>query len=137
MLFRSDDPNSVLAFVISYYGNYDLFYLDPHPQFQPFLRPDEMIIGLRTDMDWPKELECYNYCHGRQFAVYQDGPSGSAVSMRITRATTCAVGLTDTIVFRKPQVFGIWGNVGWINSINFWLAAGRRRITFRWVRDYY
>jgi hypothetical protein len=99
-----DDPNRILTFTLDYYivnddSNYDLFYLDPHPQRLPELRPDEMIVGLRTDMDWPKELEAYNYCHGRQVAVYQDGPSGVATYMRITKPGGCAVGLTDTIVF--------------------------------------
>jgi len=135
-----DDPNSVLEVILHYtiphdYENYDLFYLDPHPQRLPELRPDEMIIGLRTDMEWPKELEAYNYCHGRQYAVYQDGPSGVAIEMRITKPGGCGMGLTDTIVFRKPKFLGIWTSVGWINSSNFWAAAGGHRITFRWFAD--
>lgn len=98
----------------------------------PELGPNEMIVGLRIDTDWAKEIEGYNFCYGRQSAVFQGQPSGVPTEMLI-RKPGCGSGYVDTIHFRRPGFLGIWGAVAYPNPDNFWAAAGGYRLTFRWL----
>jgi len=100
----------------------------------PALSPDEMIVGLRIETDWAKEIEGVNFCYGRQIAVFQDQPSAVPTEMMI-RKPGCGPGYVYTINFRRPGFLGIWGTVGYPNTDNFWAAAGGYKLTFKWVAD--
>jgi hypothetical protein len=41
----------------------------------------------------------------------------------------------DTIVFRKPKLFGIWWDVCRFPNDQFWRVFGGKVATFTWFRD--
>lgn len=98
----------------------------------PFgLGSSDMLVGLASKVDWAKEIVSWNLCRGQLASVFQAQASGSPNFMQLERGCDGA----DTILFRMPSFFGIWGTVGNFDFQLFWTVFGGKRLTFTWIAD--
>jgi len=99
----------------------------------PFgLGPSDMLVGLASKVDWAKEIVSWNLCRGRLASVFQAQASGSPNFMQLERGCNGA----DTILFNKPEYFGVWDTIANFDFQLFWTVFGGKRLTFTWVTDY-
>jgi hypothetical protein len=97
------------------------------------LSPDDMHVGLATHrtVTWAKEIYAWQPCRGRLAAVTVPANSRSATYMFLKRGCNGP----DTIVFTKPQWWGIWADVGHYRISRFWKQFGGKRLTFTWMTE--
>jgi len=91
----------------------------------------QMQVGLASAVNWAKEIYAWNLCRGQLATLHQPGPSAIPIFMTLTRGCDG----DDTIVFRKPQFAGIWGDVANFDFTLFWTVFDGQRLTFTWVAD--
>ena len=103
--------------------------VEPGAQFG--VGPGQMLVGLATTVNWAKEIYAWNLCRGKLASVHQSGPNTTPTFMLLTRGCDGA----DTIIFTKPQTFGVWADVGNFDFTLFWTVFGGRRLTFTWITD--
>lgn len=96
---------------------------------------DRMIVSLASRTRWPKAIEAWNFCVGRQAEVFQPGPSDVPNEMQIVDG--CGPGRTDTLNFNKPGFMGVWHTVLRPNESDFWAMLRGRRADFVWLKDPY
>jgi hypothetical protein len=85
-------------------------------------------------VSWKKELVGWNIFRGRRQAITVEGFNSSIKYMTINR-TNCLYS-SDTLVFRKAQIFGLMFdkyNLG--NGDNFWRIFGGKELIFNWRYD--
>ena len=110
-------------------GDTLLLRVDPGAAFG--VSAGQMQVGLISAVSWAKEIYAYNFCSGRlPGGLSQSGP-GSTSFMMLTRGC----GGAQTIVFRKPQLGGVWADVGFLDPNLFWTVFDGRRLTFTWLTD--
>jgi hypothetical protein len=100
----------------------------------PPVPKNQVLVGLANKTDWPKEIWADNLCSGRIASVYHEQRNPTFRRMLLD-APDCYDG-ADTIVFRKPGLFGIWHEVSHFEPNDFWKAFGGTRCDFAWVKDY-
>jgi hypothetical protein len=100
----------------------------------PPVPKNQVLVGLANGTSWPKEIWADNLCSGRVSSVYQETTNPSYRRILID-SPDCYDG-ADTIVFRKPGLFGIWHEVSHFEPNDFWRAFGGTRCDFHWVKDY-
>jgi hypothetical protein len=95
--------------------------------------PDQMLVGLATEVDWAKEIAAWSLCQRRALStVHQERKTSTPDWMVITKGCR----LTDTVVFRKPGwFFGVWVDVAHFAPEQFWNALGGKAVLFTWVGD--
>jgi hypothetical protein len=91
----------------------------------------DMLVGLASEVNWAKEIVSWNLCRGQLASVFQAQASGSPNFMQLGRGCDGA----DTILFRKPGFFGVWGTAANLDFQLFWTVFGGKRLTFTWVAD--
>jgi hypothetical protein len=93
---------------------------------------NETMIGFANATIWDKEIWAHNSCPSRKVAsLVQPGGSKNLVYMRLTRSN-CDSG-ADQIVFSKPQFWGTWWDVGFINLDWIWDFFAGTRAEFTWM----
>lgn len=107
----------------------DLLRLIVEPGAAFGLGPNEMLVGLASEVDWAKEIWAWNLCRGRIASVQQNGRNDVASYMLLNNGCNGA----HTIVFSKPQFFGVWADVNHLDLSLFWTLFGGKRLTFTWV----
>jgi hypothetical protein len=100
----------------------------------PPIPKNQVLVGLANGTSWPKEIWADNLCSGRVSSVYHETTNASYRRM-LLGSPDCYNG-ADTIVFRKPGLFGIWHEVSHFEPNDFWRAFGGTRCDFHWVKDY-
>jgi len=95
---------------------------------------NQVLLGLANGTSWPKEVWADNLCSGRVASVYQETTNPNFRRMLLD-APDCYDGV-DTVVFRKPGLFGIWHEVCHFEPNDFWRAFGGTRCDFVWVKDF-
>ncbi len=90
-----------------------------------------MLVGLATEVDWAKEIYAWNFCLGKIASVHQNQRNPTPSYMMLQKGC----GGTDTIVFTKPQFWGVWADVGGFDYHLFWPLFGGKRLTFTWLLD--
>jgi hypothetical protein len=110
-------------------GDFLKLVLEPGAAFS--LDADQMLVGLASDVGWAKKVYAYNFCLGELSSVFQAGPNPVPNFMLLMKGC----GGADTIVFAKPQAFGIWADVSNLEPSQFWSVLGGKRLTFTWVGD--
>lgn len=101
--------------------------------FDPPVPRNQVLVGLANATEWAKEIWAENLCSGRTGSVYQEGPNGTPRRMLLTMPA-CREG-ADTIVFRKPGLWGTWHDVGHFPPELFWQAFGGTVADFTWTFD--
>jgi hypothetical protein len=101
--------------------------------FNPPVPKNQALVGLANNREWAKEIWADNLCSGRIGSVFQGGTNSTPRRMLLDRPD-CTEG-ADTIVFRKPGVFGIWYDVGHFPPEIFWQAFGGTWADYTWVLD--
>jgi hypothetical protein len=100
----------------------------------PPVPKNQVLVGLANATEWPKEIWADNLCSGRIGSVYHEQVNPTYRRMLLD-APDCYNG-ADTIVFRKPGLFGVWHDVSHFQPTDFWRAFGGTRCDFYWVKDY-
>jgi hypothetical protein len=95
---------------------------------------NQVLLGLANGTSWPKEIWADNLCSGRVASVYQE-TTNPIFRRMLLDAPDCYAGV-DTVVFRKPGLFGIWHEVCHFEPNDFWRAFGGTRCDFVWVKDF-
>jgi hypothetical protein len=95
------------------------------------LANDEMLVGLSTKVNWPKEIVAWSFCQGKVASVYQGIKDSHAAYMLLKKGCHGA----DTIVFSKPQFLGGWTDVAHFETRLFWEVFRGKRVTFTWLTD--
>ena len=114
-----------------YYGPVGALLLRVEPGAPFGIGPSQMQVGLASEVQWAKEIFAWNLCEGKLASVQQNGPNSTPRFMLLTNECHGA----DTIVFAKPQLGGVWGDVANFEVTLFWTVFGGRRLTFTWKLD--
>ncbi len=125
---------AIILFVNNIWGKTfsgDLLKLQVDPGAPFGIASDEMQVGLATQVSWAKEIYAWNASRGKLASVKQNGPNLTPSFMLLKQGCDGA----QTIVFTKPQRFGVWADVANFDPALFWTVFGGRRLTFTWLTD--
>lgn len=92
---------------------------------------DEMVVGLASRVRWAKEIYAWNLCRGKLASVHQSGPNTTPTYMLLRQECYGA----HTIVFTKPQFWGVWADVANFDYRRFWDVFGGCKLTFTWLTE--
>lgn len=113
--------------------NWAMLALSDGASASPPVPKNQVLVGLASGTSWAKEIWVQNYCSGRIGSVFQSGTN--AIPNRIMLDSPACFSGADTIVFRKPGFLGIWHDVGYFGTTEFWPAFGGTVADFTWIID--
>lgn len=135
------DPTKyvVALYIDSTFGTKDAVRMEVTTKSPTPLGPDglpyprdviSVTLALGRNVSWAKELVAWNSAFGRVAAV--TATRGSTPQTMILRR---GPGGTDTLVFRKPGIFGIWYDANHFETSQFWTVFGGTDVLFTWIKE--
>jgi hypothetical protein len=113
-------------------GDFLTLRVDPAGSFG--VRPDQMLVGLASEVGRAVEIEAWNVVRGRLSSVSQSDVNSVPNWMLLMPGCDG----THTLVFRRVSpgpIFGVgllWGQISHFDHRGFWSLFGGRRLTFTW-----
>lgn len=100
---------------------------DPRDPTEERMTNDQILVGLRNESAWAKEIQGWTTCLCQVDYVHQDRYTGQYVWMFISKEQV------DTLVFAKAKFLGVMTAMYSFESVEFWKLLGGHILTFDWL----
>ncbi len=99
------------------------------------LAANEALISNDTEpgVQRDKGVQPKNVCTGIRASIYKVANAPGAVSLKIAKGFGSSG--YDTVEFHRPDLFGIWSEIGEFSPDTFWALVAGRNVTFTWITD--